>query len=92
MERVIVFIDGSNFYFGCKQNKVNAPWEMVALARELAGRDRRLVRVYYYNARSREKDVPQKKYQKEEKFYGIMYLAKWRLWLGEKTQRNRRLK
>jgi uncharacterized LabA/DUF88 family protein len=69
MERVIVFVDGSNFYFGCKQNKVHAPWELVALARELAGRDRRLVRVYYYNARSREKDTSQEKFQREEKFY-----------------------
>ena len=72
MERVIVFIDGSNFYFGCRDNNVRAPWDMVKLARTLAGPDRRLIRVYYYNARCRKEDVPPERYNAEQKFYDTL--------------------
>jgi len=68
MEKVIVFIDGSNFYFGCKNNKLQPPWDLTTLAKELAGDDRKLVRVYYYNARSKEEE----KYQAEDKFYNYL--------------------
>jgi len=72
MEKVIVFIDGSNFYFGCRDYEVKAPGDMVSLARDITGPDRRLVRVYYYNARSNEEDMPADKYAAEEKFYDYL--------------------
>jgi len=68
MDRVIVFIDGSNLYFGCKNLGLQSPWDLTSLAKELAGDNRKLVRVYYYNARSNEKD----KYQAEDKFYNFL--------------------
>ena len=71
MERVIVLIDGSNLYFGCKTKGVPAPWNMAALAKELAGDQRRLIRAYYYNARSKE-DPSSEKYRGEEKFYNFL--------------------
>jgi len=68
MERVIVFIDGSNLYFGCKKCGLQPPWDMTGLAKELVGDSRKLLRVYYYNARSNQSSNPEK-YQAEEKFY-----------------------
>lgn len=71
MERVIVFIDGSNFYFACKSSHVPAPWDLVKLARDLATDNRRLIRVYYYNARNKE-DASSEKAKAEEKFYNFL--------------------
>jgi uncharacterized LabA/DUF88 family protein len=72
MDRVIAFIDGSNFYFGCKDSGVHAPWDLVSLASELAGKNRTLVRVYYYNARSRPFDKGKEQLKSEEKFYNYL--------------------
>jgi len=71
MERVIVFIDGSNFYFACKSNRLQAPWDMVKLGRDLATDNRRLIRAYYYNARSNE-DPSSERAKSEEKFYNFL--------------------
>jgi len=72
MERVIIFIDGSNFYFGCKNFGFRPPWDVVALARELVGEDRKLVRVYYYNARVRPDDTTKEKLAAEDKYYEFL--------------------
>ena len=49
-ERVIVFIDGNNLYHGLKERGWR-PWiEMGSLAERLVGKNRELVRTYYYNA------------------------------------------
>lgn len=71
MERVIAFIDGSNLYFAARDNRVLPPWDVVSLARDLAGEDRRLIRVYYYNARN-EDDPASDQYRAEEKFYNFL--------------------
>jgi len=68
-QRVIVFIDGSNFYFGCRQNNVRAPWDLTSLAREIVGPERQLIRTYYYNARNRPGDASPETLQNENKFY-----------------------
>jgi uncharacterized LabA/DUF88 family protein len=71
-ERVIVFIDGSNFYFGCRQNNVRGPWDMVSLSRDIVGPERTLIRTYYYNARNRPGDAPPEVLQKENKLYELL--------------------
>ena len=49
-ERVGVFIDGSNFYFGLKRNNRLTRVDYLKLSTALAGPDRELVRIYYYNS------------------------------------------
>ena len=49
-ERVVIFIDGSNFYHGLKSNHHKTAINFEKLANKLAG-GRKLVRTYYYNAR-----------------------------------------
>jgi len=50
MNRVCVFIDGSNLYFALKRNNKMTRVDYYQLSLALAGKDRRLVRTYYYNA------------------------------------------
>jgi len=69
MDRVVVFVDGSNLYFGCRNFGFKAPWNITGLAQDLAGPGRKLIRAYYYNARSREEDLEPEKYRAEDKFY-----------------------
>ena len=49
MDRVCVFIDGSNFYFGLKRNNRVTRVDYYQLSQALVGPDRQLVRTYYYN-------------------------------------------
>ena len=49
MTRVAVFIDGSNFYFALKRNALPNRVDYYQLGLALAGPDRQLHRVYYYN-------------------------------------------
>ena len=49
-ERIGVFIDGSNFYFGLKRNNRPTRVDYFKLCTALAGPDRELVRIYYYNS------------------------------------------
>jgi uncharacterized LabA/DUF88 family protein len=65
----MVFIDGSNLYYGCKMFGMRPPGDVVVLARALAGPERKFVRTYYYNARSRKEDVPPERYDAEQRFY-----------------------
>lgn len=50
MERVSVFIDGSNFYFGLKRNNFQTRIDYFELSRAMAGPDRQLQRTYYFNS------------------------------------------
>lgn len=49
-ERVAVFIDGSSFYFGLKRTNRVTRVDYFALGKALAGPDRELTRVYYFNS------------------------------------------
>jgi uncharacterized LabA/DUF88 family protein len=50
MERVCVFVDGSNFYFALKRNNYPTRVDYYELSKALAGPDRHLVRTYYFNS------------------------------------------
>ena len=50
MERTMVFIDGSNLYYGLKANSCPTRISFFKLGQLLTGENRRLIRVYYYNA------------------------------------------
>ncbi len=49
MNRICVFVDGSNFYFGLKRNNRTMRVDYHQLSLALCGEQRRLVRTYYYN-------------------------------------------
>jgi uncharacterized LabA/DUF88 family protein len=50
MSRVCVFIDGSNFYHGCRENLGRTDVRLGQLAELLVSPRRFLVRTYYYNS------------------------------------------
>ena len=50
MDRIGVFIDGSNFYFALKRNNHPTRVDYHELSKALAGPDRRLIRTYYFNS------------------------------------------
>ncbi len=60
MERVCIFIDGSNFYFGLKRNNRATRVDYHQLSLALAGPDRTLVRTYYYNVAYDKNQFPDK--------------------------------
>ncbi|MBS3053064.1 MAG: NYN domain-containing protein [Candidatus Aenigmarchaeota archaeon] len=49
-ERVCIFIDGSNFYHRLRKDIGDISVDLQKLSNELCGKDRRLIRTYYYNA------------------------------------------
>ncbi|MCK5127320.1 MAG: NYN domain-containing protein [candidate division Zixibacteria bacterium] len=69
-ERVVILIDGSNFYHSSKRlgiaNKIN----FQKLINEFVG-DRQLVQVYYYNA-SLDLGANSKTYWKQQSFFGVL--------------------
>jgi uncharacterized LabA/DUF88 family protein len=60
MERVCIFIDGSNFYFALKRNNRVTRVDYYQLSLALAGPDRKLVRTYYYNVAYDKNQFPDK--------------------------------
>lgn len=60
MERVCVFIDGSNFYFALKRNNRVTRVDYYQLSLALAGPDRQLMRTYYYNVAYDKNLYPEK--------------------------------
>lgn len=59
MDRVCIFIDGSNFYHAVKSAGVDSKIDFAKLATVLTGPDRQHVHTYYYNTpliRSRYKE------------------------------------
>ncbi|MEA1964773.1 MAG: NYN domain-containing protein [Candidatus Aerophobetes bacterium] len=78
MERVMIFIDGSNFYHGLKTNNCSTRIDFLKLSQLLTGANRKLIRTYYYNAAYKQSDNPQK-YADQLKFFTALkktpYLA-----------------
>ena len=68
LERVMIFIDGSNLYHGLLKNIGKTNIDLSKLGEKLCGENRRLIRIYYYNAPldlSRNKE----KYKKQQKWF-----------------------
>jgi|GEM_PF-1722475 uncharacterized LabA/DUF88 family protein len=60
MNRVAIFIDGSDFYFGLKRNNRVNRVDYYQLSQALCGEDRKLVRTFYYNAVYDQHQFPDK--------------------------------
>lgn len=86
-ERVVVFVDGTNFYFGCKGLMGNAKIDFHKFSRLLV-KDRSLIRTYYYNS-PLNKELDEIKYKSQQRFFeqlkGTPYLE---LRLGRLVKRN----
>lgn len=72
MERVTIFIDGNNFYHGLKHglkaNNCPTKIDFSKLATLLVGSQRKLIRIYYYNAVYDQSENPQE-YARQLKFF-----------------------
>lgn len=87
MERVAVFIDGSNLYHSLKAALGFANIDFTYLAEKIVTKKRKLVRVYYYNAPVDPKEVPDQ-YKEQQKFFDkISNLPYFELKLGTLVRR-----
>ncbi|MDI9527103.1 MAG: NYN domain-containing protein [Desulfomonilia bacterium] len=67
MERVVIFVDGSNLYNSLKKNFGKVQIDFRVLAEKLTNPTRKLVRLYYYNA-PRDKSEGDTKYKAQQRF------------------------
>jgi uncharacterized LabA/DUF88 family protein len=67
----MVFIDGSNFYHSLKELQQRSHIDFVHLIEKLVGLDRRLVRVYYYNAPVNREEAPNR-YRNQQRFFAML--------------------
>jgi len=80
-DRVMVFIDGSNLYHSLKENFKRTDIEMGKLADKLLEK-RRLIRVYYYNARVGRKEEPERYIRQQAFFNSVSSTPYFELRLG----------
>jgi len=73
MERVVIFIDGSNFYHGLKAKIGRTGIDFYKFAKLLCrdDDDRKLIRIYYYNA-PYKKEIDDEKYKSQQKFFSSL--------------------
>lgn len=71
MERVMIFIDGSNFYYGLRDALGTAKIDFDIFDNLLCGQERRLVHVHYYNVRLRQA-VDKLHYAEQQKFLSVL--------------------
>ena len=72
MERVMIFIDGSNFYYGIlslnhKMFEINK-FNFYKLGKKLCGDNKKIIRIFYYNAPLNQEENKEK-YKAQQKFF-----------------------
>jgi len=70
MEKVIIFIDGSNFYYGLKENIGFTKVDFNYFAQKLSS-GRQYIRTYYYNVRLDARG-DKAKYQAQQRFFDAL--------------------
>ena len=70
-EKLMIFIDGSNFYHGLKQTIGHASVDLSKLITKLTGESRNLIRTYYYNAPVNQFDDVSR-YKSQQKFFSFL--------------------
>ncbi len=89
MERVMIFIDGSNLYHGLKAVVGHARIDFRRFCTELCGSSRRLVHAHYYNIPVRQADDPAA-YAGQQKFFGqLRKIPYFSIHLGRLVDRDR---
>ncbi len=86
-ERVAIFIDGSNLYHGLKENRGNANIDFEKFCSHLV-ENRRLTRIYYYNAPKIAQENPTGYIQQQSFFNRIKKVPFFELKLGRLVIRN----
>lgn len=69
-ERIVIFIDGSNFYHELTKNFGKIKIDFSTFAKFLTGNNK-LVQIYYYNVPLNQKDNP-KEYRRQQKFFSYL--------------------
>ena len=86
-DRIMIFIDGSNLYHSLKTFFKRADIDIGKLGNRLLEK-RRLVRIYYYNARVGRKEEPER-YQDQQAFFaGVSSIPYCELRLGRLVYNN----
>src|SRR3989304_4940774 len=89
MERVMVFIDGSNFYHGLKRTLGHARIDFQKFCGLVCNSSRRLVHAHYYNVPLRQADDPIR-YAAQQRFLSqLRKLPHFTLHLGRLVDRGR---
>ncbi len=70
IERVMIFIDGSNLYHSLKAHFKRTDIDIGKFAEKLVGK-RRLIRIYYYNAKVGFKEEPER-YRDQQAFFASL--------------------
>lgn len=86
-KKVIIYIDGSNFYFSIK-NRFKVKLDIDKLCKKIAG-DNELIKINYYIAPLNQKTHP-KQYLEQQKFFdGLKKIDKLNIILGRLEKRKR---
>jgi uncharacterized LabA/DUF88 family protein len=86
-DRVMIFIDGSNMYHSLRHFYKRTNIDIGKFCQKILGR-RRLVRIYYYNARVGQKEEPER-YKDQKKFFdGVEAIPYTELRLGRLVYNN----
>ena len=86
-ERVMIFIDGSNLYHSIKNIFGRTDLDIGKFCRRLLGR-RKLVRIYYYNAKVGMKEEPERYRHQQAFFAGVNAIPYSELRLGRLVYTN----
>jgi uncharacterized LabA/DUF88 family protein len=86
-ERVMIFIDGSNLYHSLKNFFKRADIDIGKFCNKLLDK-RRLVRIYYYNAKVGQKEEPERYRDQHNFFAGITAVPYTELRLGRLVYNN----
>ena len=87
MERIMIFIDGSNLYHSLKNHFNRTDLDIGRFCRKLIFK-RQLIRIYYYNARVGQKQEPELFKQQEAFFNGVKAIPYTELRLGRLVYTN----
>jgi uncharacterized LabA/DUF88 family protein len=86
-ERVMIFIDGSNLYHSLKNHFNRTDLDIGKFCNKLLEK-RRLIRIYYYNARVGQKEEPERYKQQQAFFAGVNAIPYSELRLGRLVYSN----
>jgi len=86
-ERVMIFVDGSNLYHSLKAFFKRTDLDIGRLAGRFLGK-RRLIRLYYYNAKVGRKEEPERYQQQQAFFASISAIPYCELRLGRLVYTN----
>ena len=86
-ERVMIFIDGSNLYHSLKNIFGRTDLDIGKFCRNILGR-RKLVRIYYYNAKVGMKEEPERYRHQQAFFAGVNAIPYSELRLGRLVYNN----